>query len=391
MGKGDIDMVQIKYDIVGSFLRPEAIKKARAEFKSGAITREDLKKVEDEEITKLVKKEVEHGLLFVTDGEFRRRWWHLDWLKEFDGFDTIHFTKEINGTSNEIELGTVTGKISYDKNKVHPEVEAWDYLHELASQYEGVTAKKCISGPNMILVDHFLQLGNKETPYYGRDLKALIDDIAKAYQDAILDFYDHGCRYLQIDDTSWTYLIDEKFLQKVEALGYTQKEVLNWFWNVSTKALEKKPVDMVVATHFCKGNFKGNPLFSGFYDAVAPVIADIPYDAFFVEYDDARSGSFEPWKVLKDKDALFVAGLISTKNPVLEDHDEIKKRYEEAKAVVGEQIALSPQCGFASVEEGNCIDEETQWKKIDLLVSCKDFLSKICLPGRLEIHIEDYE
>lgn len=374
MGKGDIDMVQIKYDIVGSFLRPEAIKKARAEFKSGAITREDLKKVEDEEITKLVKKEVEHGLLFVTDGEFRRRWWHLDWLKEFDGFDTIHFTKEINGTSNEIELGTVTGKISYDKNKVHSEVEAWDYLHELASQYEGVTAKKCISGPNMILVDQFLQLGNKETPYYGRDLKALIDDIAKAYQDAILDFYDHGCRYLQIDDTSWTYLIDEKFLQKVEALGYTQKEVLNWFWNVSTKALEKKPVDMVVATHFCKGNFKGNPLFSGFYDAVAPVIADIPYDAFFVEYDDARSGSFEPWKVLKDKDALFVAGLISTKNPVLEDHDEIKKRYEEAKAVAGEQIALSPQCGFASVEEGNCIDEETQWKKIDLLVSCKDFL-----------------
>ena len=179
-------MIQIKYDIVGSFLRPEAIKKARAEFKSGAITREDLKKVEDEEIAKLVKKEVEHGLSFITDGEFRRRWWHLDWLKEFDGFDTIHFTKEINGTSNEIELGTVTGKIFYDKNKVHPEVEAWDYLHRLASQYEGVTAKKCISGPNMILIDHFLQLGNKETPYYGRDLKALIDDIAKAYQEAIL-------------------------------------------------------------------------------------------------------------------------------------------------------------------------------------------------------------
>lgn len=367
-------MIQIKYDIVGSFLRPEAIKKARAEFKNGTITREDLKKVEDEEIAKLVKKEVEHGLLFVTDGEFRRRWWHLDWLKEFDGFDTIHFTKEINGTSNEIELGTVTGKIFYDKNKVHPEMVSWDYLRGLADQYDGVTAKKCISGPNMILIDHFLQLGNKETPYYGTDLKALIDDIAKAYQDAILDFYDHGCRYLQIDDTSWTYLIDDKFLKKVEGLGYTQKEVLNWFWNVSTKALEKKPADMVVATHFCKGNFKGNPLFSGYYDAVAPVIADIPYDAFFVEYDDARSGSFEPWKVLKEKDALFVAGLISTKNPVLEEHDEIKKRYEEAKSVVGDQIALSPQCGFASVEEGNCIDEETQWKKIDLLVSCKDFI-----------------
>ena len=161
----------------------------------------------------------------------------------------------------------------------------------------------------MIFIDHFLQLGNKETPYYGTNVEALIDDVAKAYQDVIADFYDHGCRYIQIDDTLWTYLI-----------------------------------------------------------------AEIPYQAFFVEYDDARSGSFEPWKAFKDKDAIFVAGLISIKNPELEDYDEIKKRYEEAKAIVGDQIALSPQCGFASVEEGNCIDEETQWKKIDLLVSCVDFL-----------------
>ena len=214
----------------------------------------------------------------------------------------------------------------------------------------------------------------KETPYYGTDIHALIDDIAKAYQDAILDFYDHGCRYLQIDDTSWTYLIDENFQKKITALGYTKGQILNWFQLVSTKALEHKPEDFFIATHFCKGNFKGNPLFHGFYDSVAPVIAEIPYDAFFVEYDDARSGSFAPWSVLKDKDAIFVAGLISTKNPILEDHDFLKKRYAEARSVVGEQIALSPQCGFASVEEGNCIDEETQWKKIDLLVSCQDFL-----------------
>ena len=151
---------------------------------------------------------------------------------------------------------------------------------------------KMYSGPNMILIDHFLQLGNKETPYYGTDIHALIDDIAKAYQDAILDFYDHGCRYLQIDDTSWTYLIDENFQKKITALGYTKGQILNWFQLVSTKALEHKPEDFFIATHFCKGNFKGNPLFHGFYDSVAPVIAEIPYDAFFVEYDDARSGSF---------------------------------------------------------------------------------------------------
>ena len=367
-------MPDITYDIVGSFLRPAEIKEARAQYKAGEIDLAALRAVEDRAIAALVEKEVAHGLKYVTDGEFRRRWWHLDWLKEFDGFDTLYFVKERNGQQNEIELGQVVGKISYDPNKPHAEVEAWEFLKEQAAKYEGITPKKCISGPNMILIDHFLQLGNKETPYYGTDLEALIDDIAIAYQDAIQDFYDRGCRYLQIDDTAWTYMIDEDFLKKVDSLGYTKDEILQWFQTVSTKALAKKPADMTIANHFCKGNFKGYPLFAGYYDTVAPIIAEIPYDIFFVEYDDERSGSFEPWAVLRDKPAKFVAGLISTKKPELESHDDIKARFEEAKAVVGDNIALSPQCGFASVEEGNIIDEEAQWKKIDLLVSCADFL-----------------
>lgn len=211
-------------------------------------------------------------------------------------------------------------------------------------------------------------------PYYGHDINRLIEDIAAAYQNAINDLYAHGCRYLQIDDTSWTYMIDKNFLKKVSDLGYEKTDVLEWFGRVSTGALKDRPAGMTIATHFCKGNFKGKPLFSGFYDSVVPVISQILYDGFFVEYDDERSGSFEPWAVLKGTGATFVAGLISTKNPVLETHDAIKRRYLEAKAVAGDNIALSPQCGFASVEEGNCIDEETQWKKIDLLVSCRDFL-----------------
>ncbi len=367
-------MQNVKYDIVGSFLRPEAVKDARAKFKAGTITRDELTQVENEAIRDLVQKEVAHGLKFVTDGEFRRRWWHLDWLKEFDGFSTIIKTKELNGMVHELEYGYVTGRFFYDKDKVHPEMQAWEFLRDEAAKYPGITAKKCISGPNMILIDHILQLGNKETPYYGADLDALITDIAKAYQDAIRDFYDHGCRYLQIDDTSWTYLIDDNFLKKVAALGYTQDEVLGWFKRVSTEALDNRPEDMTIATHFCKGNFKGKPLFAGFYDAVAPVISSIPYDIFFVEYDDERSGSFDPWTPMKDNDALFVCGLISTKNPVLEDKAMLKERYEAAKKVVGDHIALSPQCGFASVEEGNAIDEDIQWKKIDLLVSCQDFI-----------------
>lgn len=367
-------MLHIKYDIVGSFLRTPAIKEARTGYYEGKISLDALRKIEDVEIAELVAKEVAHGLKFVTDGEFRRRWWHLDWLKEFDGFTTKHLDKERNGVINHIEFGYINGKVGYDASRPHAEVEAYDFLKREAEKYDGIVAKKCISGPNMILVDNYLQMGIKEVPYYGSDIDLLIDDIAKAYQDAIKDFYAHGCRYLQIDDTSWTYLIDDQFMQKVNGLGYEKDQVLEWFRRVSTKALEGHPSDMKIATHFCKGNFKGHPLFSGFYDSVAPIICEIPYDGYFVEYDDARSGSFEPWARLNGTGKTFVAGLISTKNPVLETHDEIKSRFLEAKHIVGDNIALSPQCGFASVEEGNCIDEATQWKKIDLLVSCQDFL-----------------
>ncbi len=372
---GGKKMLNIKYDIVGSFLRPEEIKEARKKYFNNEISLEELRKVEDKAIAELVEKEVQHSLKFVTDGEFRRRWWHLDWLKEFDGFSTKHFDKIINGVNNHIELGFIEDKISYDPNKKHAEIEAWDYLNNLAKKYDGIQAKKCISGPNMILIDHLLQLGIKDTAYYGTDIDKIIEDIGKAYQDAIKDLYDHGCRYLQIDDTSWTYMIDENFLKKVAALGYEKSYILELFRKVSTKALENKPADLTIGNHFCKGNFKGHPLFAGLYDTVAPVITQIPYDGFFVEYDDERSGSFEPWAILKGTGKTFVAGLISTKNPVLETHDEIKKRFLKAKSIVGDNIALSPQCGFASVEEGNCIDEETQWKKIDLLVSCQDFLN----------------
>ena len=223
-------MLNIKYDIVGSFLRPAPIKEARAKYAAGEITLPELRSVENAEISKLVEKEVAHGLKYVTDGEFRRRWWHLDWLKEFDGFTTQHLDRERNGVVNHIELGYITGKVSYDPNRANPEIEAYDFLRQEAAKYPGITAKKCISGPNMILVDNYLQMGIKEIPYYGSDVNALIDDIALAYQAAIRDLYDHGCRYLQIDDTSWTYMIDDNFLKKVAGLGYEKDEILDWPW-----------------------------------------------------------------------------------------------------------------------------------------------------------------
>lgn len=357
-----------KIDIVGSFLRPQSVQEARKQYKEEQISLEELREVEDEAIADLVAKQVDHGLTTVTDGELRRRWWHLDWLKEFDGFTTHHLRKELDGVVNEIELGYIDGKVTYDPNKQHPEVEAWDFLQKEAAKYPGVEAKKNISGPNMILVDNYLQLGKREVPYYGEDIDALIEDIGLAYQAAIKDLYDHGVRNLQIDDTSWTYLIDENFNERIEAMGYDKETVLDWFSRVSTKALENRPEDMVISTHFCKGNFKGRHLFEGFYDSIAPAVAALPFDRFYVEYDDERSGTFEPWDVLKDSDATFVAGLISTKDPKLETKEELAARLDEARAVVGEDIWLSPQCGFASVEEGNALTEDEQWAKIDLLV-----------------------
>lgn len=364
----------ITIDIVGSYLRPEEVKEARAKYKAEEITLEELREVEDAAIADLVAKQVEHGLTTVTDGELRRRWWHLDWLKEFDGFTTQHLQVERGGQVNDIELGYIDGLISYDATKDHPEVEAWEFLSEEAAKYPGVTPKKNISGPNMILVDNYLQLGKREVPHYGDDIDALIDDIGVAYQDAIQDLYDHGVRELQIDDTSWTYLIDENFNKKIEAMGYDKETVLDWFRRVSTKALENRPEDMVITTHFCKGNFKGHHLFEGFYDSIAPVVAQVPYDRFYVEYDDERSGSFDPWHVLKGSGATFVAGLISTKNPELETREELAARLAEAREIVGDNIALSPQCGFASVEEGNALTEEEQWAKIGLLVESASLL-----------------
>lgn len=364
-------MADFKVDVVGSFLRPQAIREARDAFKEGKLSAEELRKIEDREITDLVDKEVQHGLKRVTDGEFRRRWWHLDWsTAAFDGWETIHLDRVINGLNHHIELGCVTGKISYVKN--NKEIQDYDFLRKLADE-RGVEAKKCISGPNMLLIDEIFQCGHTEHAYYGADTDVLIDDIAAAYRAAFKDLFEHGCRFVQVDDTSWTYLIDDRFMQKVNAAGYSREQAIEMFVKLTNKCLEDRPEGLTIATHFCKGNFKGKGLWQGPYDRIAAGVRRLNYDVFFVEYDDERSGKFTPWNNFP-KDKVFVVGLISTKRPELESKEELKKRFDEAKSVITDNLAISPQCGFASVEEGNDVREEDQWKKVDLLVSCAEFV-----------------
>ena len=367
-------MLNMKYDIIGSFLRTQTLKDALEAYSCGNLTQEQLTAVEDAEVAKLVEKETTHGLTCVSDGEYRRRYKHLDWLREFEGFMPLPEIREHHGHTHQVELGKITGKISYDPNRRHPEIEAFDFLLKESKKYPGVDAKKCIPGPNMILVYHYLLMELRSTPFYGDNMNLLIDDIGTAYQAAIQDLYNHGCRCLQIDDISWSYLINEDFVRRIEGLGYEKEQFLDWFRRLSAKALENHPEDMLIAAHFCKGGCKGR-LSQQVYSNVASILSQLPYDGFFVEYDDERCGSFEPWSVLKGKDATFVAGLISTKNPELENKDELKSQYEKIRSIVGEHVALSTQCGFACCDGNDCLDEETQWKKIDLLTSCGEFIS----------------
>lgn len=358
-------MPDFQYDVVGSFLRPVEIKNAREAYRKGEISYQQLRDIEDVEITKLVDNEVKHGLKRVTDGEFRRRWWHLDWsTNAFAGYDTVHLDRVINGQNHHIELGYVSNEIKYCPN--NKEIQDYDFLKKLADE-RGVEAKKSISGPNMLLIDEIFQCGHNVHAYYGDDMDKLLSDIAKAYQEAFKDLYAHGCRFVQVDDTSWTYLIDERFKMKVQMTGHTVEEAIEWFVKVTNMSLENKPEDMTIATHFCKGNFKGKGMWNGLYDSIAQGVKRLNYDVFFVEYDDERSGSFDPWRDFP-KGKTFVVGLISTKNPVLEDKALLRERFAEAKRIITDDLVISPQCGFASVEEGNDLTQEEQWAKIDLLV-----------------------
>lgn len=347
-------------DQVGSLLRTAAIKEARAKRAAGEISAEQLREVEDREIARIVAKQKEVGLTAVTDGEFRRAWWHFDFLENlvgvegYEGSDGIQFA----GVATNPHKIRVVGKIDFQD---HPMLRHFTYLKSVAGDH---VPKMTIPSPNML---HFR---GEITPGIYPDDEALFEDLGRAYQKAIRAFYDAGCRYLQLDDTAWAMLCSEEQRQMMRAKGWDPEWLKRLYARSIQQALAGKPADMRITMHICRGNFRSTWLASGGYEPVAPnLFQELPVDGFFLEYDSERAGGFEPLRHVQRKDLQIVLGLVTTKSGTLEDPDLLRRRIDEASRYVPlEQLCLSPQCGFASTEEGNLLTEEEQWAKLRLVV-----------------------
>ena len=352
-------------DHVGSILRTAPIKEARAKREKGEISAAELKAVEDREIEKIIRKQEEIGLQLATDGEFRRSWWHFDFFGMLDGVEIYELDHGIQfqGVQTKPRSIKVTGKIGFSN---HPMLEHFKFL----KAHTKVTPKMTIPSPSVM---HFrLEPGAvSKDAYPNRD--AIFDDLAAAYQKAVKAFYDAGCRYLQFDDTAWAYLCSQEELKKARDRGLDVDHLQDTYTKCINKALQAKPADMVITTHVCRGNFRSTFIASGGYEFVAEhLLGKVNIDGYFLEFDTDRAGGFEPLRHLKGNKQV-VLGLVTSKSGKLESKDDIKRRIDEAtKFVPLEQLCLSPQCGFASTEEGNVLAEEEQWAKLRMIVELSE-------------------
>lgn len=353
-----------RYDFVGSFLRPEKLKEARRLFAEGKIDQQELDRVTEDAVRDVVAKQKAAGYHVITDGEFRRAYWHLDFMWGFEGVDHrpgggVQFNEEVAA----LDDTWLTGKI---KAKPHPFVEYFRFLKQFED--ENTVAKYTIPAPAQMFQQMIIPVNYKNTRKYYETNKELIHDIGTAYQEVIRQFYEAGCRNLQLDDCTWGAIVGDAAKQRYKLLGTDIEDVKKELLEVNNLALEGKPEDMVITSHICRGNYHSTFFTSGPYDSVADyVFAKENVDALFLEYDDARSGGFAPLaKVSPDK--KVVLGLITTKTPQLEEKEVVIKRiHEAAKYIPLDRLYLSPQCGFASCEIGNKLTEEEQWAKLKLV------------------------
>lgn len=355
-------------DVVGSFLRPDVLKQARADFAAGVIDAGALRAVEDEAIRDLVAKQKAAGLHVITDGEFRRSYWHLDFMWGLQGIErrTSRTGYQFHDEETTADTAVVTGKISGES---HPFVEHFKFVKAL--EEKGQVARQTIPAPAQTYSEVILDRcdGQQESlrAVYPTD-EELIADIAAAYRTVLADLYAVGCRNVQFDDCTWGIYCDRDFVAKTGMSPVDIKKVSELGVAINNAALEGKPADLVVNTHVCRGNYHSTYAFEGGYDPVAPYLfANEDVNAFYLEFDTPRAGGFEPLAHVAAGKKV-VLGLVTSKQPGLEDEELLLRRISEAAQYVPlEDLCLSPQCGFASCECGNKLTEEEQWAKVALV------------------------
>jgi 5-methyltetrahydropteroyltriglutamate--homocysteine methyltransferase len=348
-------------DHVGSLLRPDALKTARERRAKDEISSAALRQVEDREIEAIIKKQEGVGLQSITDGEFRRSWWHLDFLWGLDGVERYAMDSGIAfaAVTTRNEGTRVTGKLGFSG---HPMLDHFKFVKTHTQR----TPKMTIPAPSAL---------------YGRPLPTPINkaiyptleeffhDLGEAYREAVRAFADAGCRYLQLDEVFIPMLCDPRYCQQMKDRGDDPDYLATAYADLINAAVSDIPPDMTVTMHMCRGNYKSTFMGSGGYDAMQEIIFDrIKVHGYFMEYDSERAGGFEPLKKLP-ADRLAILGLVTTKSGALESKDAIRRRLDEATKFTSlDQLCLSPQCGFASTEEGNTLAEEEQWAKLRMIV-----------------------
>jgi 5-methyltetrahydropteroyltriglutamate--homocysteine methyltransferase len=346
---------------VGSLLRPPALKEARRRFAAGELDAAGLAAVEDREIERVIAKQEALGLYGITDGEFRRSWWHLDFLWGLDGVEKHVLEQGVAfaGARSRREGVAVTGKIGFSG---HPMLEHFAFLKAHTKR----TPKVTIPAPSAL---YGRPVPPPIDPRVYPDRAEMLEDLGEAYRAAVRAFADAGCRYLQLDEVFLAMLCDPKYRRQMVERGDDPDKLTELYARLINIAVSDAPSDMTIAMHLCRGNFQSTFMGEGGYSAIQEVLfGSIDVDGYFMEYDDARSGGFEPLRSLSHAKRV-VLGIVTTKSGNLESKDAIKRRVDEAARFADlDQLCLSAQCGFASTEEGNTLTEDQQWAKLARIV-----------------------
>ena len=354
----------LRADQVGSLLRPAVLAATRAAFKRGELDAETQREAEDRAIRDVVQRQHDIGLRAVTDGEFRRDWWHLDFLGQLDGVTLTENAGQkfqIAGQSEQPPIASVTGRVGCSQPIM---AEHFSFLASVAAK-AGAVAKMTIPSPSMLhLRGGRAAISRSVYP----ELDEFWADVAAAYAQAIAHLAAAGCRYLQLDDITFAYLCDPKIRANCIANGDDPDRLPRQYAQVINAALAGKPADMAVTIHTCRGNFKSAWVAEGGYDPVVEAMFSTNVDGYFMEFDSARSGGFEPLRKLPPNKRV-VLGLVTTKQGELETAEDLTRRIDEAARIVPlEQLCLSPQCGFSSTHHGNALSQDEQWRKLERVV-----------------------